>query len=96
MTRAVTASLAADDNHHLMPPLPPPASPLPAPCQPVLPTRPRAGTAQDDCLSGNRLKTQGESVIAVLTATVRCVYSTAIRFGVPKRYVFAFCPKQAE
>ena len=88
MTRAVTASLAADDNHHPMPPLPPPASPLP--------TRPRASTAHDDCLSGNRLKTQGESVIAVLTATVRCVYSTAIRFGVPKRYVFAFCPKQAE
>ena len=85
MTRAVTASLAADDNHHPMPP-----------CQPVLPTRSRAGTAHDDCLSGNRLKTQGESVIAVLTATVRCVYSTAIRFGVPKRYVFAFCPKQAE
>ena len=89
MTRAVTASLAADDNHHPMPP------PCHLPATP-LPTRSRAGTAHVDCLSGNRLKTQGESVIAVLTATVRCVYSTAIRSGVPKRYVFAFCPKQAE
>ena len=35
-------------------------------------------------------------MIAVLTATVRCVYSSAIRFGVPERYVFAFCQKQVD
>jgi hypothetical protein len=31
-------------------------------------------------------------VIAVLTAPHRGVYSTAIRFGVPERYVFVFHP----
>ena len=39
-----------------------------------------------------RLKSQCYGAIAVLTRVHRGVYSSAIRFGVPERYVFAFRP----
>ena len=38
------------------------------------------------------LKCKPDKAIAVLTAAYPSVYSTAIRFGVPERYVFAFRP----
>jgi hypothetical protein len=47
-------------------------------------------TGGDICLKPKRNK-----AIAVLTGARRGVYSSAIRFGVPERYVFAFRPTRA-